>query len=190
MDFNKFDSRAQAEIGSPMQVMDPWSGEPMMAEDGKPCIVIVRGTASKTMQAKMRAKAKAAMQSKKDKGKVEDEEARVMEDVHLQLVESAAPFIVGFENIDNGNRPATAEDAEWFLDLSFPEMGEKKDADGNVITKKAQKVGADGNPMFDPANRPVMEDVPEYEMINNPFAKQVGEFASKQANRLGNGKRG
>ena len=58
----------------------------------------------------------------------------------------------------------------WFLDLTFPEMGVKEDGEGNAITDK------DGNPQF--------------EMKNNPFAKQIGEFAGKQANRLGNAQKG
>lgn len=170
MDFTKFDSRAAAEAGQPMTILDPWSNEPMMDGD-KPCLVIVRGTASKSMQARMRAKQKAAMMSKKDKkAGAEDEEARVMEDVHNQLCEGAAPFIVSFVNVSNGLRPATAEDAEWFLDLTFPEMGIKTDADGNNVLDK------DGAPTF--------------EMSNNPFAKQISEFAGKQANRLGNARKG
>lgn len=170
MDFTKFDSRAKAEAGTAMDILDAWSGEPIMDGD-KPCRVIVRGTASKTMQAKMRAKAKAAMQSKKDKGdKDDDDEARVMEDIHNQLCEGAAPFIVGFENVSKGDKPATADDAEWFLDLTFPEMGVKQDEDGNDVMSK------DGTPVF--------------EMTNNPFAKQIGDFAGKQANRLGNVKKG
>ena len=83
MDFNQFNTRAHAEAGTPMQIVDPWTGEPMMDGD-KPCRVIVRGTASKSVQAAMRAKAKAAMMSKKAKGDDADEEARVMEDVHMQ----------------------------------------------------------------------------------------------------------
>tara|TARA_R100001369_G_scaffold16867_1_gene31966 strand:- start:1000 stop:1509 length:510 start_codon:yes stop_codon:yes gene_type:complete len=169
MDFNKFDSRAAAEAGQPMQILDPWTNEPMMDGD-KPCRVIVRGTASKSMQAKMRAKAKAAMMSKKAKGDDAEDEARVMEDVHMQLCEGAAPFIVGFENVAKGDKPATAEDAEWFLDLTFPEMGVKLDKSGEPVLDK------DGTPQF--------------EMTNNPFAKQIGEFAGKQANRLGNGQKG
>ena len=166
MDFNKFDSRKIAEIGAPMDLLDPWTSKPVMS-DGQPCRVIVRGTASKTMQSMMRAKQKAAMASHK-KGK--DDEARVMEDIHDQLCESAAPFIVGFENVMNGDKPATADDAAWFLDLTFPEMGTKQDDEGNDVLDK------DGAPTF--------------EMKNNPFAKQVGEFAGKQSNHLGNVKSG
>jgi hypothetical protein len=169
MDFNKFDSRAKAEAGSPMQILDAWTGDPMM-DGNKPCRVILRGTASASMQAKMRAAQKAAMMSKKAKGKDADDEARVMEDVHNQLCEAAAPFIMGFENVNNGDKPATAEDAMWFLNLTFPEMGVKEDEHGEPVLNK------DGEPT--------------YTMINEPFAKQCSEFASKQANRLGNGKRG
>jgi len=179
MDFSKFDSRAQAEIGTPMQILDQWTSEPMMDGD-KPCRVIVRGTASKTMQGRMRDKQRAAMSRK---GKDKDEEARVMEDVHNQLCESAAPFIVGFENVSRGDRPATAEDAEWFLDLSFPEMGIKMDDNGDPVTKRVKVTD-------EKTGKTSEVDEPVFEMTNNPFAKQVGEFAGKQANRLGNGKRG
>lgn len=167
MDFNSFDSRSRAETGAPMQIVDPITGEPIMDGD-KPCRVIVRGVASKSMQAKMREKQKAAMAKKpKDGG---GDEARVMEDVHQQLCEGAAPFIVGFENVERDGNPATLDDVEWFLDLSFPEMGVKEDKDGNAVKD------SDGNPIF--------------EMKNTPFAKQIGEFAGKQANFLGNAKSG
>ena len=169
MDFNKFDSRAIAEAGSPMQILDVWTDEPMMDGD-KPCRVILRGTASASMQAKMRAAQKAAMMSKKSKGKdAEDDEARVMEDIHNQMCEAAAPFIMGFENVKNGDKPATAEDAIWFLNLTFPDMGVKEENGEPVLNKDGEAV---------------------WEMKNNPFSKQCSEFASKQANRLGDDKKG
>ena len=93
-----------------------------------------------------------------------------MEDVHIQMCEAAAPFIMGFENVNNGTIPATADDALWFLKLTFPHMGVKEDENGDPVLNK------DGDPV--------------YEMVNNPFAKQCSDFASKQANRLGNVKRG
>ena len=161
MDFSKFDSRAQAEVGSPMQIMDEWTGEPMMDGD-KPCMVIVRGASSPTMQAKMRAAQKAALMSKKAKGKDEEAAPLVMEDTHNQLCESAAGFIMGFENVSRGDVPATADDAMWFLNLTFPVMGLKERDD----------------------------DVQEFEMKNTPFAIQVANHASGQAKQLGNSKRG
>ncbi|MBM1887460.1 hypothetical protein JQV99_18840 [Sulfitobacter pseudonitzschiae] len=73
MDFNaNYNTREAAEKGTPMQIVDPWTGEPVMDGD-KPCRVIVRGTASRSMQAKMRAKQKAAMMAKKAKGDAEDD---------------------------------------------------------------------------------------------------------------------
>jgi hypothetical protein len=161
MDFSKFDSRAQAEAGFDMQIVDEWTGEPMMDGD-KPCMVIVRGASSPTMQAKMRAAQKAAMMSEKAKGKDEDDGPLVMEDTHKQLCESAAGFIMGFKNVNRGDVPATADDALWFLDLTFPVMGLKERDD----------------------------DVQEFEMKNTPFAIQVATSAGGQAKHMGNSKRG
>tara|TARA_R110000850_G_scaffold271488_2_gene405839 strand:- start:407 stop:991 length:585 start_codon:yes stop_codon:yes gene_type:complete len=194
MDFSKFDSRAQAEAGTHLHVADPWTGE-LLDEKGAPCYVIVRGSASKIMQAKMRVKQRAAVQlSKKKKG---DGDSRVMEDVHNELCEAAADFIMGFENIERGGRPCSLSgselvdvlsedpdgggefvvtgqvdvtDAMWFLGLSFPEMGAKEDEHGEPI------LGNDGTP--------------EIEMKNNPFAKQVADCAGGQAKHMGNSKRG
>jgi hypothetical protein len=140
----------------------------------------------------MRAKKKAAMMSKKAKKGSEDDEARVMEDVHNDLCEGAAPFIVGFENVNRGDRPCTADgsekeiidgvevevsDIDWFLGLTFPDMGVKEDAEGNTVMQDG--TDDDGKPI----------KTPEFEMKNNPFAKQIGEFAAKQANFLGKTKK-
>jgi hypothetical protein len=165
MDFTKFDMRAKAEVGSPLHLKDPQTGEPIF--DGKkPCIVIVRGVASRSAQEAQRARQKARMAA--SKGKKGDDEARVMEDIHNELCDTAASFILGFENIEHGDRPLTAEpeDIKRFLDLSFPVMGVKRDEAGDPVLK-------DGEPQF--------------EMRNNPFAKQIAEFASEQADALGNG---
>ena len=169
MEISNFNTRARAEAGAPMQIKDPISKEPIM-DCEKPCQVIVRGTASISMQATMREKQKALMAKKPKKGKDEDDEVRVMEDVHQQLCEGAAPFIRGFENMERDGRPMTLDDVEWFLDLSFPEMGIKEDEHGNPVLDK------DGTPVF--------------EMKNEPFAKQIADFAGRQANFLGNAKSG
>lgn len=163
MDFSKFDSRELAEKGAPLELKDPYTKEPILDDkSGAPCIVRVKGTASRSVQAALRSRMQA--RKAKAKGKKEDEATRVMEDVHHDLCEGAAPFIVGFENISDGKRPleATKEDIMWFLDLTFPEMGIKKDEDGEP------ELDAKGEIQF--------------ELQNDPFAKQIGEFASKQAN--------
>jgi hypothetical protein len=66
------------------------------------------------------------------------------------------------------------EDAMWFLDLTFPEMGPKVDDRGVMIMQDG--VDKDGKP----------EKSPIYEMKNKPFAMQIAEFTAKQANFLGN----
>lgn len=166
MDFSQFDMRSKAEAGAPLHLLHHETGEPIMAGKGKPCRVLVRGAASRSAQAQIRERQKARMTALKGK-KADD--SRVMEDIHNDLIEAAAPYIVGFDNIDRGDRPLTTEpdDVRWFLDLTFPLMGAKEDEDGNAVTN------AKGEPVF--------------EFKNNPFAKQIAEFASEQANALGNG---
>lgn len=166
MDFNKFNARAVAETGKRMPLLDPWTGEVMTSEAG-PCAVIVRGTSSRTAQETMRQKQRAAaLKIKSDAELKVEPDVQIMEDVHAELCENAAAFIIGFENVENGDKPATLEDVPWFLDLTFPEMAQKSNADGSLV------FGEDGQPVF--------------EMRNNPFAKQVITFAATEANKLGN----
>jgi hypothetical protein len=173
MDFSKFDTRARAEVGVAMQIMDSITGDPIMDGD-KPCRVILRGVASRSIQEQQRARLTAAAQKQTEDGEVS---VRVMEDIHAELCEAAAPFILGFENVarpEDGGRPLTAEDAMWFLDLTFPEMGPKLDSQGEMVMRDG--VDKHGKP----------EQTPVFEMKNNPFAKQIAEFTAKQANFLGN----
>lgn len=168
MDFSVFDNRGPAETGQRLELLDPSvrEGEPLLSGK-KPCAVIVRGSTARSVQAAMRARQKAKMvDAKGDKA----EEARVMEDVHSDLCDSATALIVGFENIDRDGRPLTtdADDIKWFLDLTFPIMGVKEDANGDPLLDADGKV--------------------QYHMHNNPFAKQITDFSAEQAKSLGNGK--
>lgn len=168
VDFSKFDNRGPAETGQRLELLDPSvrEGEPLL--DGqKPCAVIVRGSTARSVQMEMRKRQKAKMTGKNG-GKAE--EARVMEDVHADLCDTAAPLIVGFENIHRDGRALTTEpdDVRWFLDLTFPVMGVKEDEDGEPILNAAGNV--------------------QFQMRNNPFAKQIADFSSEQALKLGNGK--
>ena len=144
MDFSKFDNRKAADEGRWMQVVDPNTLEPLVSDDGKPCRVKVLGVASHAIQDAQRAVQRAAMKAPKP-----EDDARVLEDIHDESVKAAAPFIVGFENVERGGKPATAEDAEWFLGLTFPIMTAKI-IDGEI----------------------------KFETKNRTFAKQVTEFAS------------
>lgn len=170
MDFAKFDNRGPAEEGGRLELKDPsvQDGEPLL--DGKkPCVVGVRGSAARSVQQKVRQRLKAKMSSKK-KGKAE--EARIMEDVHADLCESASDVITFFENIERDGRPLTTdpEDIKWFLDLTFPVMGVKENDEGEAVTNSNGDI--------------------QFEMKNNPFAKQITDFSSEQTLNLGNGKSG
>lgn len=167
MDFSVFDNRGPAEAGQRLELVDPTvrDGEPLLSGK-KPCVVIVRGSTARSVQEQSRARLKQKMA----KGKKDEIDARVMEDVHSELCDTAFPLIVGFENIERDGKPLTTDpaDVRWFLDLTFPIMGIKKDDDGEPL------LASDGTPRF--------------EMRNNPFAKQITEFSADQAAALGNGK--
>ncbi len=166
MDFSKFDNRGPAETGQRLELLDPSmiDGEPLLSGNKK-CAVIVRGSTARSVQVAMRNRQKAKMTASKN-GK--SEEARIMEDVHEDLCDAAAPLIVGFENIEREGRPLAAEpdDIKWFLDLTFPIMGVKEDEYGEPLLNDSGKV--------------------QFEMRNNPFARQITEFSAKQALTLGN----
>lgn len=116
MDFRKFDNRGPAEDGVRVPLMDPVSGEPIESEKGPAC-VIVRGVASRTVQAEMRKRALA--RSKAPQTKLD-----VMEEAHADLIEAALPLVVGFENVERNGVSLTGDgtDVRWFLDLTFPMM--------------------------------------------------------------------
>ena len=113
MDFTSFDSRAAAEKGRDLHLAHPATGEPIFDGDN-PCIVVIRGTESREAQAQL---------AKLRKIKVsEDEKAdeASLEDMHQRLVETAVPLVIGFKNINRGDKPATAPaDVEWFLNLQL-----------------------------------------------------------------------
>lgn len=169
MKFDNFDMRGAAETGQWLTLKQPNvpDGDPITSGKDRPCRVLVRGVASRTVQDQMRARQKARMTAMK--GKKAEDEARVMEDIHDDMVEAALPLIVGFENIERGDKPLTAgaDDVRWFLDLTFPVMGAKRDEKDDIVLSDK------GDPVF--------------EFKNNPFAKQVSEFAAEQMGALGNG---
>lgn len=116
MDFSTFDNRGPAETGTRVPLVNPVTGEGIGPEDAPSC-VIVRGVASRTVQAEMRKKALARAKSNAPA-------LDVMEDVHQSLIDAALPLVVGFENVERNGAPLTAsvEDIRWFLDLTFPMM--------------------------------------------------------------------
>jgi hypothetical protein len=140
MDFNEFDSRSLAEDGAAMDIMHPVTGEPMM-DDGHPCRVFVRGAESRKVQAAL---------SSANKARTNQPTNQTMGDIHLDLVKNAKRLITGFENVDRGDKPATADDAEWFLDLNMinGQEGEKSFAEQVLAfaTKRANYLGNASKP--------------------------------------------
>ena len=166
MKLSQFDNRTPAEKGLPLTLKNPavQDGEELI-DNKKPCVVGVRGSSARSVQAETRRRLKAKMSGKKSKA----DDARVMEDIHSELCEAAAPLITFFENIeipvdldkpDGEQRPITTseEDIKWFLDLTFPVMGAKEDEDGDTVTKNGEV---------------------QFEMKNNPFAKQITDYSSE-----------
>ena len=121
MDFSQFDQRGKAEKGQSFPILHPETLQPI--EDAR---FIIRGSSSRTVQEAERQRQVAAMTAK-------DPEPRpaTMGTVHEESVEAAIPFIIGFEGVELDGRPATADDARRFLDLTFPRMD--TDADGKLF---------------------------------------------------------
>jgi hypothetical protein len=115
MDFTAFDSRAAAEQGRELHLQHPATGEPIFDGD-KPCIVIIRGTESREAQAAL-AKIRKIKVAEDDDKKADEAS---LEDMHGRLVETAIPLVIGFKNINRGDKHAKApDDVEWFLNLQL-----------------------------------------------------------------------
>ena len=142
MDFGKFDSRAAAEQGRDLQLKHPATGE-LIFDGDAPCIVIVRGTESRDAQKALAKIRKMKMQAD---GEGSDTDEISLEDMHSRLVETATPLVVGFKNINRGDKPAKApDDIEWFLNLQLINgvEGEKSFVEQVVdfATKRANFLG-------------------------------------------------
>lgn len=152
MDFKKFDTREAAEVGSRLVLVDPETLKPIVGDDGREAIVIVRGTASRIVQADIRRRNLAQMAEDdrlREEGKRRPEQS--VEDVHEDLIATAIPHVIGFENVERDGVPLkpTPADIRWLFDLTFPMM---------------ERVAG------------------KWKMANQPFAVQVAEHAGKQAN--------
>lgn len=117
MDFAQFDSRSAAEKPGRVHLLHPVTGAELYAdaEQTKPCIVLVRGTESRTAQKALRAAQQERMKAKPKK------DVQMLEDLHAQMVDSAVPLIAGFENVSRGEAALTLaeDDLRWFLNLQM-----------------------------------------------------------------------
>lgn len=142
MDFLKqYDARAAAENAREMELRDQSTGE-IITNGGKPCIVLVKGASSRSIQAELRRdeieRAKKAKAAKNADG---DVDTRTAEDLHETTCKAAARFIAGFKNMqtageDGKARDLTKDDAAAFCDLTFISMAHlMKDEDTKGWTK-------------------------------------------------------
>ena len=149
MDFAKQDARAAAEISRPLHIKDLngtpyWDGE-------KPCLLMVRGAASRSVQDAIRAATQAQMKAKPE------DQARILDDLNTEIVAAAARLITGFENCYRNGLPCKApDDVMWFLGLNF--MSVVRDKDGKTIGPSfAQQVlefGTDQQSFLASASKP------------------------------------
>ena len=117
MDFTALDSRTASETPRPLHIKHQATGE-AICDGEKPCIVLVLGSASRSVQAAIKDQARTDMKN----AKTAQDEARALEDLQAAMIVAASRLIVGFENISRGDKPATKDDAKWFLDLNFVSM--------------------------------------------------------------------
>lgn len=117
MDFNSFDSRKASETPRALHLKHPGTGK-LLFDDGdekKPCRVLVLGIEGETGQS-------AILQSQRERMKRDKDtnEPTPVSDIHDALVKEISPLIVGFENVNRGEKPAEAPtDVTWFLNLQI-----------------------------------------------------------------------
>jgi hypothetical protein len=134
MDFSIFDSVAAGNNGAWLHLNSPINGEPIWADDEKtkPCRVKVLGIEGDVGQSIIDRQRKAMKE-----GKLEaDFEASVKE---------TAVLVTDFENINRGDRPASApDDVEWFFRLQRVVGGDKPsflEQVRNFSLKRANQMG-------------------------------------------------
>ncbi|MDP9590575.1 UNVERIFIED_ORG: hypothetical protein J2W19_003139 [Shinella zoogloeoides] len=117
MDFNDLDSRKASETPRALHLKHPGTGKPLYDDEKqtKPCRVLVLGIEGETGQGAVLESQRARLKDERKPG-----EPVAVATIHDQIVKEIAPLIVGFENVNRGNKPAVAPaDVEWFLGLQL-----------------------------------------------------------------------
>jgi hypothetical protein len=130
MDFSQFDERGRDEAGTPHPILHPDTGAPIIdPETGAPCMVLVRGITAPSVVAAEVARSRSGMFTP------EAAKHLTLPEAHDKAVEVALPFIAGFQNVNRGDRPATEEDAAWFLGMNMPRLGTGPDGEITIANK-------------------------------------------------------
>lgn len=130
MDFFKaFDARSAAETPIELELRDPATGH-VILNGSAPCIVQIKGAASRSVQEGLRQEAlERARMAKAAKGKDGAPDTQLVADLHDNACKSAARLITGFRNMQTGTadgtglRALTLDDVAAFLDLNFFSLG-------------------------------------------------------------------
>jgi hypothetical protein len=160
MDLKSFDIRTKSEIAVFLPLKDPDTKEPIVSELEDCPGFLVRGTAAKSAQDALAALTDANAKAKNKRTKA------LVQAIHDGMIDTALCFIVGAKNIEIDGKPiSTRDEFRQILDMTFPVMKKKVDADGNAILDE--------------------NGIPKFELINFPWAKQVNDFAEEQENFSG-----
>ncbi len=116
MDFRDLAIRDRDDAGYAVDILHPITGDPW-TEGGKPSRVIVRGATSRA--------AAAALADMNQRGMLTGE-TDTREKLQARVVQTALPWIAGFENCIRDGKPMTVEDAEWWLDAMIWKFDEAK----------------------------------------------------------------
>ncbi|WP_197919312.1 hypothetical protein [Thiosulfatihalobacter marinus] len=128
MDFDRFDSVSKAEDGFEYHVLCAGTGRPLFDNDddpykdnGKPCLVIMKGREAASVRAAMHEAKKARaleVRGQEEDGGGDESKDVDFDEVHDILVKAGCAVITGFKNVNRAGKPARAKDADWFLNLN------------------------------------------------------------------------
>lgn len=128
MDISQLNSRSASDTAKPMHLRHPSTGKPMY--DGgdldKPCLVFIRGVESNEVQKIIRAANQERMKNAKDE---DGDDENLLAVLHERTAKNMVPLIVGFENLERGDRPlqANEDDILYFLNAQLMTTGDKED---------------------------------------------------------------
>lgn len=144
MDFETFNTRSASDEGRPLHVSHPVTGQPLFdnpedpfGDNGLPCLAYVRGTEGRDTQRAVSKVLQEIREAEEEQGE-DDKSGKSRESLHHELVKLATPLVAGFKNIKRGDKPATEDDAEWFLNLQMSRGMEFESTERSFAEQVAQ----------------------------------------------------